>query len=271
MNKYKKLDNYLNYLNEQLVESLLAILAIVAQQILFLIIFILGTVNISITDKKLSKKIYNITGKKFDVRIFKEEHPAAFCFGGLTNHIFASSGLLQILNERELIAVCLHESSHIISYDSIKKMIIRISSLSVPYLFISNFANYILVKKKVNPNNFLILAVLLTCLMLFVPSLVLGKYNELKSDKYTVQFGYGRDLMSALEKLERWVLKNKIKDSKIKMFFHKIQHWYDEHPPIKKRVDKLLHDVELYESISTNNKMNVKKIIDKTILDKNNE
>ena len=53
------------------------------------------------------------------------------------------------------------------------------------------------------------------------------------------------------------------------MFFHKIQHFYDVHPPIKKRVDKLLNSVELYESLAKNDKTSIKKIIDKTILEKN--
>ena len=49
----------------------------------------------------------------------------------------------------------------------------------------------------------------------------------------------------------------------------KIQHLYDVHPPIKKRVDKLLNSVELYESLAKNDKTSIKKIIDKTILEKN--
>ena len=53
------------------------------------------------------------------------------------------------------------------------------------------------------------------------------------------------------------------------MFFHKIQHLYDVKKKKKKRVDKLLNSVELYESLAKNDKTSIKKIIDKTILEKN--
>lgn len=269
MRKNKILDNYLTYLHEQTAEIALFVLIMVAQALLYLLLFIGASVGSSKTDKKLSKKIYEITGKKFDVRIIKGDQPGAFCFGGFTKHIFITSGLISIMNEREVIAVCLHESSHIITYDSIKTLVARMASVSVPALLITNLSEYIYKHKKSSYSNIMLLAILLSLIMIFLPSILIGKYNELKSDKYTVQFGYGRDLMSALEKLEEWVLKNRVKDSKIKMFFHKIQHFYDVHPPIKKRVDKLLNSVELYESLAKNDKTSIKKIIDKTILEKN--
>jgi len=240
------LENYLNHLQEQFAEISGIILMLVLQIFLYLFLMIAASIGSSKTDKKLSKKINQLTGKDYDVRIMKGDAPGAYCFGGFTKHIFISSGLIDIMTEREVIAVCLHEASHITSYDSIKILITRMSSVSILSLLLTKLLTFIYKNNK--SNLIVILPILLGLIMIFLPTLLLGKYNELKSDKSTIKYGYGRDLMSALQKLEEWVLKNQVKDSKIKMFIHKIQHLYDEHPPIQKRVKKLLNNVKLKEA-----------------------
>ena len=256
--------SYLKKLNESYDKSEI-ILQIIIQSLIWLFMYVLIMVVISKEDKSLSKKINKITGRYYSINIIESDSPAAFCFGGFTNHIFITKGLMKLMNERELISICLHEVSHITTYDSIQSLILKASSISIALEISSNFAKFLFKNKTINITNAIILTVLLSIIISAIPTLLLGKYHELKSDKYVIQYGYGKDLILALLKIEKWILENKVKDSKIKMFFHKIQHYYDEHPAVKTRVDKLLKNVELYEAMIKNNKSKIKNIIYKTI------
>ena len=256
--------SYLKKLNEAYDGSEI-ILQTTIQLFIWLFMYVLIMVSISKTDKSLSEKINKITGKYYNIRIIDSDVPSAFCFGGFTNPIFITKGLMKLMNERELISICLHEVSHITTYDSLQSFVVQYSSISIGQEIALGFVNFLSKNKNTNIISVAILVGLLTILISTIPTLLLGKYHDLKSDKYVIQYGYGKDLISALQKIEKWVLENKVKDSKIKMFFHKIQHYYDVHPTVKTRVDKLLKNIELYEAMIKNNKSKIKNIIYKTI------
>jgi len=218
-------------------------------------------------NKKLEKMLNQITGKKYFVRIMNGiEQPNAFCFGGIGKSVFMTDGLVKLLNEREIIAVCLHEVSHIINYDMIKSI--------ASTLGLGGFASLIITKidkffynSKINNINLEAFLFSITATMVLVLSILsrmyLSRRFEYRSDKYTIRFGYGKDLITALEKVtnEKYRKNPEIEKSRLVRIMNKIVELLSTHPTLQKRVENLLEEIKLYESICDKKVLRVKLII----------
>ena len=186
-------------------------------------------------DVKRSKSINNMLGvkDKWSVYILDEKMPTAFCF--ISKNIYISKGLEKILNEREIMAVLLHEAYHIKNYHVLQRLIARYPLLMIIF---TTFINFPFI-------NIFILAffILLIRNAHIISDVLIGRIQELNADTYPVKFGYADEIKSALEKLIGFY--NKIRDSQgycdmICKFERKINELLDEHPSLEKRVRNIL-------------------------------
>jgi len=207
-----------------------------------------------------------ITGKKYFVRILENQYPNAFCFGGFGSTIFLTNKLVNILNEKEVIAVCLHEVGHITTYDSLKNLGIRFTSIGAAgifYLKLLSKINYSL-NSKIKQVAIFSTAIIISILIVKSPAILVGKFFEYRADKHASKYGYGKELASALEKIEKWIKEYKYKifgkPSKLEKMFDKINNFIDVHPTFQHRIEKLLEYEKLYEAMADNDIKQIKKI-----------
>jgi len=150
----------------------------------------------SLRNKKIERTLNQITGKKYFVRIMNGiDVPNAFCFGGIGKSVFLTDGLVKLLNEREVIAVCLHEVSHIINYDMIKTQASSVGLGGLAALIILKINNFF-EKSKIKSINLEAFLFSITATMILILStlskMYLSRRFEYRSDKYTIKFGYGK-------------------------------------------------------------------------------
>src|SRR3989344_2713288 len=77
--------------------------------------------------RKLSEK-HDLRGK---IIAIDEPKPRAFCLGIFYPNIYISTGLLKLMNEKEIESIILHEKSHLLSHDSFYIAILSLAK----YLF----------------------------------------------------------------------------------------------------------------------------------------
>jgi len=235
---------------------------------LTLMFLYIGFLIITTNRKKLfEKKLLKITGKNYIVRELNDDNtPNAFCFGGFGKSIIYTKKLKEILNERELISVFLHEIGHITSYDIIKGMLADIGVSTIfHYLIKYLFKNLIFS----SISTITISSILISHLQK-APTILLGKWMEYKADEYTVKYGYAKDLISSLEKIEKWIVNEKRKvmgtPTKFEKAMDTINQIIDVHPSTENRIKKLFSKNELYQNLISKNMKKVKEIIQKTIM-----
>jgi Zn-dependent protease with chaperone function len=189
-------------------------------------------------DKTLSDRMNIITGEKgrWKVHIYPDpKSPNAFALG-MGRHIFVTTGLLEILSKREVEAVLIHEIHHNKNKDAYKSLAYKHSFFYlVTFLALSTAAAFslplgilafILLNKAINISH----------------ALVLGRRQEIKADKYTIQFGYEKDLISAFHKIDAVVEKmyRQKPCGNWCQLERKVSEMIDEHPSTKTRVETIL-------------------------------
>lgn len=188
-------------------------------------------------DKKLTKRINVIlkSGSKWVVHLYPDPGPNAFAIGG--KHIFITTGLLKLLDKREVEAVMLHEVFH--NKDlHIWKQFAMTNSFFYLLTFIAMTATA--------ATGMFYLGLLIFYIINKVSSIaynrISGRRHELKADDYAVKHGYGKDMAGALLKMEQWVAKARSKSycDKFCQLERKISDAIDEHPPLQKRVEIVL-------------------------------
>lgn len=199
-------------------------------------------------DPKLSKEFNNIIkdGKKWRVRVYPDPNPNAFAITG--QDVFITTGLLKMLNKRESMGVLLHEAFHCkdlhvwknVAAESAFTYLIIFSAISAS-VFIFPFVG-------------VLVAFLLRNVLHIAYARMVGRRHEMKADEYAVQYGYGDDLISSLNKIEKWA--NKIRSqqhcNKICQLERSISEAIDEHPPTKKRIEIIIKkSKELDRAISS--------------------
>lgn len=259
------IDKYLNQIQEDQIQELepvtTAVLYIGTKLVILnFAMFLLMTYSLKKSmkvDKKLTKKINKILKKsKWIVHIVPDKSPNAFAIGG--NHIFITTGLKKMLNEREVEAVLLHEVYHNKGLHIYKKMaydypLFYLMAAAAVYITVGTGGNFIL--------GFM--AFILMSKVAGIPyAISVGRRHESKADEYAIQFGYGRDLANALKKLEKQYLKLMAKKEcgKICQLSEKIGEAIDEHPPIKKRIETILKKADKLKAVLKT--MSFKKIRD---------
>ena len=187
-------------------------------------------------DTNLSKKLNNIlkSGNYWIVHKWPDVVPNAFAIKG--NHIFITTELIKILNEREQLGVLLHESFHCADLHSWKSIASESS-----FLYLIVFVALTISAATV-PVLGILVAFILHNSFKIAYARIIGRKHEIKADEFAAKNGYGPDLISALNKLEKW---GKSKSSnapcgKICQLERKVSTAIDEHPSTKKRIEIIL-------------------------------
>jgi Zn-dependent protease with chaperone function len=220
----KKYNNYIKD-NENINESFVVIFAIglTIIQLLRLLVSYSSSFWISNYHKepKWIEKIKKITGKEYNIYChFNSEKNPAFCTGKV---IVFSKKFEEILSEREMTAVLLHETSHIDNVDSVKTILLRVFS-NIPVIFLGGW--------------------LLFLLMNFVKILGVNAFArnyEYYADTRAIKYGYGEELASALVKLRSEYYgfgyrKVEREITKIQTLLDKLLHLFTNHPKLYDRI-----------------------------------
>ena len=223
-------------------------------------------------DSNLSKSLKEITNIDFKVYTLKNDEPNAFVFHIFKKNLYMTTGLYKMLNERERVAVLLHESNHYINKDVLNQIASIDGSLWILAGLFAAIENEAM-KKNFAP-IFAITGVLAVIAMFLLNKkiwLKQGRTAETKADVGVVKYGYTKDLISALKKLEEYV-EGQLKEAEKKN--PDIRKQYEEmkksdvHPEVKDRIKKLLEEKELFEAIVKTNLNKAKKIILSAFSDK---
>lgn len=213
-------------------------------------------------NKEWSSKLNTVLGSnEWKVHLIKDKLPNAFTIGG--RHVFITYGAFDLLTEREIIAFLIHEAYHDIS-NHVPKSI----AYKFPFLFM---VLSIALTTGFAAGGFLVgsmLAYLIWTLLKGIPdaavALISGKRFEKEADKYTIKFGYGDDLISALKKIERYYQKRVrgMPCGIICKASRKLDEIIDEHPPTAKRIEVILKkQKELAQVVKTANFKKIKNFI----------
>jgi len=190
-------------------------------------------------DNKLTKRLNKIlgSGNKYKVHIYNTKEPNAFAMA-FGNHIFVTTGLMKLLNEKEIDAIMLHEAYH-------NKSMHIYKGLAYKYTFY-----YIAVGVVIAAGPLVTLAPVAVALVIFLMmkvseiayNVTVAKRQEYNADSYAAKKGYGKYLISAFVKLEKHIKKLMQKETCGTMckLVNKIDDALDEHPSDKKRIENIL-------------------------------
>ncbi len=216
-------------------------------------------------EKKDNPRLYNIvenlsitTGLPMPkVYIINDSAPNAFATGRDPKHasVVATSGLIDIMDDKELTAVMAHEMSHVKNYDIRVSMIVfgltcvvgLVSDLAFRMMFYGSRrrddegspVGYILV----------LIAALLSPLVAGIAQMAVSRQREYLADASAVNITrYPEGMIAALKKLQTHSAPMKsqnmaaeamyINNPLRKGFFNNL---FSSHPPIEKRIERLEH------------------------------
>ncbi len=213
-------------------------------------------------DKTLSKRLNKIlnSGNKWIVHIFPTKEANAFSLG-FGKHVFVTSQLLKILSPDEIDSILLHEVYH-----SQKKHAYKQLAYKYPLFYLVIFIGTSILTTPVVP----ILAILAMFIANTVGDIVFkitfGRKMEYNADSYAAKLGYGKQLISAIEKLKQWAKANS-KNQKCGRWckiINKINSSIDEHPEWHKRIENILKNTkELTKVLKTKSFGKIKDFITK--------
>jgi len=199
-------------------------------------------------DPLLSKKINNIlkSGNRWVVHKYKDATPNAFALKG--NDVFITTGLIKLLNEREQTAALLHETFHNKSLHTWKQVGVE-SSFVYLIVFVSITSTI-----TIFPGLAFLVAYILKKSVNIAYARLIGRRNEIKADEFATIHGYGHDLISAFNKMEKWAKSKKSNApcDKICQIQRKISDAIDEHPSTKKRIEIILRKTNKLNQILKN-------------------
>ena len=189
-------------------------------------------------NKPLSEKVNKIlrSGNKWIVHVLNDKTIAAFSFG-FGRHVFVSTELIKIMNERELMAILLHEVYHNTKKHTYKELMYK-----YPLFYIASFVAITTASTAgILFAGFISLFLIIKGGDIFF-NMTFGRNMEYKADSFAATHGYGDDLISALKKIKSWV-KEKTKYVQCGRWcklMQKIDRIIDEHPTMKNRIQNIL-------------------------------
>jgi Zn-dependent protease with chaperone function len=195
-------------------------------------------------DKKLSKKLNSILkdGKNWKVMIVPDKLPNAFAMH--KPYVFLSTGLIQMMNEREIEATMVHEAGHVSNKDIWRDIIVQHSLIAILFTAAAVLGNAALG------------ALLFIWFSFSGPEMILqsvlmrtmGRAEENKADSNAAKYGYAEDLANALKKLE--IIHKRHMQKHCTTFIcktrTKIEEMFSEHPPLKQRVENIMKAKETW-------------------------
>lgn len=199
-------------------------------------------------DKALSKRVNEIlgTGNRWIVHRYPDKSPNAFALG-MGRHIFITTGLLDMLTKREVEAVLLHEIHHNKNKDAFKSLAYKHSF----FYLITFIALSTATTAAAIPLGFLAFMLMIKANNI-AHDRIIGRSQEIKADKFSVKYGYGNELISAFQKIDKYI--NKIYSSKPCgkwcQLERKTSDIIDEHPSTKKRTETILRSADKIKKMS---------------------
>ena len=215
--------------------------------------------------KKDNPRLYNIvenlsitTGLPMPkVYVINDEAPNAFATGRDPKHaaVAATTGLMDIMNDKELTAVMAHEMSHVKNYDIRVSMIVfgltcvigLISDLAFRFMFYGS-------RRRDNEGSpvgyvLVLIAAVLSPLVAAIAQMAVSRQREYLADASAVNITrFPEGMIDALKKLQSHSRPMKsqniaaesmyINDPLKKGFFNNL---LSSHPPIEKRIERLEH------------------------------
>jgi Zn-dependent protease with chaperone function len=209
-------------------------------------------------DKVWSKRLNNILGTNdWKVHLIPDKWPNGFSVGG--KHVFITTGLVKEMTQREVEAIMLHEVYH-----SQAKHVSKRIAYEAPFFYMIVFIGMTITLSVSIP----FLGVLAYLVMRSIPhiayAVLAGRRHEIKADQNTVKYGYGDDLISSLNKVEK-KMKEQISSGDCGFLckaINKINDAIDEHPPIQKRIEQVLKkSKELDKMAKSKNFRRIKKFV----------
>ena len=216
-------------------------------------------------DKKSNPRLYKIvenlsitTGLPMPkVYIINDPAPNAFASGRDPNHalVAATTGLLDIMNDKELTAVMAHEMSHIKNYDIRVSMIVfglvcvigLVSDIAFRMMFYGERRR----DNEGSPIGYLLIVVaaILSPIFAALAQMAVSRQREYLADASAVHITrYPEGMIAALKKLESHTQPMQrqniatealyINNPLRKGFFSNL---FSSHPPIEKRIERLEH------------------------------
>ncbi len=216
-------------------------------------------------EKKENPRLYNIvenlsitTGLPMPkVYIINDEAPNAFATGRDPKHaaVAATTGLMDVMNDKELTAVMAHEMSHVKNYDIRVSMIVfgltcmigLISDLAFRFMFYGS-------RRRDNEGSpvgyvLVLIAAVLSPLVAAIAQMAVSRQREYLADASAVNITrYPEGMIDALKKLQSHSRPMRsqniaaesmyINDPLKKGFFNNL---LSSHPPIEKRIERLEH------------------------------
>lgn len=215
--------------------------------------------------KKDNPRLYNIvenlsitTGLPMPkVYVINDEAPNAFATGRDPKHaaVAATTGVMDIMNDKELTAVMAHEMSHVKNYDIRVSMIVfgltcvigLISDLAFRFMFYGS-------RRRDNEGSpvgyvLVLIAAVLSPLVAAIAQMAVSRQREYLADASAVNITrFPEGMIDALKKLQSHSRPMKsqniaaesmyINDPLKKGFFNNL---LSSHPPIEKRIERLEH------------------------------
>lgn len=227
-----------------------------------------GTIAMTMTgareiEKKDNPRLYNIvenlsitTGLPMPkVYVIEDAAPNAFATGRDPKHamVAATTGLMDIMNDKELTAVMAHEMSHVKNYDIRVSMIVfglvcvigLISDVAYRMMFYGNRRR----NEEGSPVGYVLimLAAILSPILAALAQMAVSRQREYLADASAVNITrYPEGMIDALKKLQNHSqpMKNQnvaaapmyINDPLRKGFFNNL---LSTHPPLEKRIERL--------------------------------
>ena len=216
-------------------------------------------------DKKSNPRLYKVvenlsitTGLPMPkVYIINDPAPNAFASGRDPNHalVAATTGLLDIMNDKELTAVMAHEMSHIKNYDIRVSMIVfglvcvigLVSDIAFRMMFYGERRR----DNEGSPIGYLLIVVaaILSPIFAALAQMAVSRQREYLADASAVHITrYPEGMIAALKKLESHTQPMQrqniatealyINNPLRKGFFSNL---FSSHPPIEKRIERLEH------------------------------
>jgi len=220
--------------------------------------------------KKDNPRLYNIvenlsitTGLPMPkVYIVNDSAPNAFATGRDPKHaiVAATTGLMDIMDDKELTAVMAHEMSHVKNYDIRVSMIVfglvcvvgLISDIAFRMMFYGNRRR----NDEGSPMGYLLImiAAIFSPILAAIAQMAVSREREYLADASSVNITrYPEGMIGALKKLQSHSQPMKsqntaaapmyINDPLRKGFFNNL---FSTHPPIEKRIERLEHGKKIF-------------------------
>lgn len=213
------------------------------------------TLRNSRLNPNLTKKMIDLIGdNKIEVYRTIGAVPNA-CTEGVSPNLYYNQALSDMLTEPEMIGVLCHEYGHYKEKHIIKRMLGGLTigigiNVFLGYFKAKGFFAFLLnILNKILPNT--------------IANLLLSQPEEYVADSYAIKYGYKKELISSLRKLENFAQHAACLDPNTHECEKKMETAarYSTHPSVKNRVEKLMASKEVQVIAASDNPSFISKMI----------